>query len=119
MQILEQNKLYPHEPQLPLKSCLIGNGLMSTLDRTFGYWETLCTTNPGVEKPVFNETRCEIMATNMPRCMRVEEICLRNPDLAICRTASSVCYESIIGWYDDESSFKGGRNRFDSKLTRV
>jgi len=54
------------------------------------------------------------MAANMPRCMNVAEVCLRNPDPAICHAASSVCYENVIGWYDDESG-KGGRNRFDSK----
>lgn len=113
-QIVQQNKLYPHEPQVPLKSCLIGNGYMSPMDTIYGYWETLCTTNPGVGKPTFNETRCEIMAANMPRCMNVAEVCLRNPDPAICHAASSVCYESITRWYDDESG-KGGRNRFDSK----
>jgi cathepsin A (carboxypeptidase C) len=80
----------------------------------YGYWETLCTTNPGVPEPVFNRTRCDIMATNMPRCMDVAETCVRNPDPAICHAAETVCYEGVVGWYDDEAG-KGGRNRFDSK----
>ncbi|KAM5445297.1 putative carboxypeptidase C [Microsporum audouinii] len=112
-QIVQQNKLYPNEPQIRLKSCLIGNGCMSEMHTTFGYWETLCTTNPGVENPVFNETRCDIMAKNMPRCMTVSEVCRRNPDPAICLSAKAVCTEGITGMYDEESDVKGGRNRFD------
>lgn len=89
---------------------------MSPKDRVFGYWETLCTTNPGVAEPVFNKTRCDIMAANMPRCMEVMDTCNQNPDPAVCNAAISVCYEGVIGWYDDES-YAGGRNRFDSKYT--
>ncbi|GFF82334.1 carboxypeptidase Y [Aspergillus lentulus] len=111
-QIIQQNELYLDRPQVRLKSCLVGNGLMSSQDTTFGYWETLCTTNPGVEKPVFNQTRCDIIASNMPRCMDVTAVCAQNPDPALCSAASSVCYEGIIGLYEDESG-KGGRNRFD------
>ncbi|KAF7594750.1 hypothetical protein BBP40_008457 [Aspergillus hancockii] len=111
-QIVRQNKLYPSEPQVFLKSCLVGNGYMSPKDSTYGYWETLCTTNPGVPEPVFNKTRCDIMAANMPRCMDVADTCIRNPDPAVCHAAESVCYEGVVGWYDDESG-KGGRNRFD------
>lgn len=87
---------------------------MSRKDTAFGYWETLCTTNPGVAEPVFNKTRCDIMAANMPRCMEVLDTCIRRPDPALCAAASDVCYEGVIGWYDDES-YEGGRNRFDSK----
>ncbi|KAJ5212072.1 carboxypeptidase Y [Penicillium cinerascens] len=111
-QIVRQNKLYPHEPQVQLRSCLVGDGFMSPKDRIFGYWETLCTTNPGVAEPVFNKTRCDIMAANMPRCMDVMDTCNQNPDPAVCNAAISVCYEGVIGWYDDES-YAGGRNRFD------
>jgi cathepsin A (carboxypeptidase C) len=111
-QIIQQNELYPDKPQVRLKSCLVGNGLMSSRDTTFGYWETLCTTNPGVEKPVFNQTRCDIISSNMPRCMDVTAVCEQNPDPALCSAALSVCYEGIIGLYEDESG-KGGRNRFD------
>jgi cathepsin A (carboxypeptidase C) len=88
---------------------------MSSKDTTFGYWETLCTTNPGVSTPVFNETRCDILATNMPRCMEVYDVCINSLDPDICKAASSVCYKGIVGWYEDESSHKGGRNRFDSE----
>ncbi|KAJ5551611.1 hypothetical protein N7535_000444 [Penicillium sp. DV-2018c] len=111
-EILTHNKRYPSEPQINLKSCLIGNGFMSPKDTTFGYWETLCTTNFGVSSPVFNETRCDILAENMPRCMDVYDTCMKNPDTAICAAAESVCYKGIVGWYEDESG-KGGRNRFD------
>ncbi|PYH93372.1 alpha/beta-hydrolase [Aspergillus ellipticus CBS 707.79] len=112
-QIIEHNKLYPNEPQVNLKSCLVGNGAMSPKDKIFGYWETLCTTNPGVAQPVFNETRCDIMAENLPRCMELADVCAQNPDPAICHAAGVVCYDGIISFYDDESSFPGGRNRFD------
>ncbi|KAE8380183.1 Alpha/Beta hydrolase protein [Aspergillus bertholletiae] len=111
-EIVIQNGRYPSEPQINLESCLVGNGYMSPMDTFYGYWETLCTTKPGVPTPVFNETRCDIMAANMPRCMDVAKTCIQNPDPAICKAAGSVCYEGIIGWYENESG-EGGRNRFD------
>ncbi|KAJ5961151.1 uncharacterized protein N7479_008301 [Penicillium vulpinum] len=111
-EIITHNQQYPLEPQINLKSCLIGNGYMSPKDTAFGYWETLCTTNPGVSTPVFNQTRCDIIATNMPRCMEVYDTCTKSLDTAICTAASSVCYKGIISWYEEESK-AGGRNRFD------
>ncbi|KAJ5104368.1 alpha/beta-hydrolase [Penicillium alfredii] len=111
-QIVLQNKLYPNQPQIQLKSCLVGNGFMSPKDSYFGYWATLCTTNFGVAEPVFNQTRCDIIAANMPRCQEVMDTCVRNPDPAVCAAASAVCYKGVVGWYEDESG-KGGRNRFD------
>lgn len=91
----------------------IGNGYVSPLDTTFGYWETLCTTNPGVEKPVFNETRCDIIAANLPRCVDVMKTCYEHSDPAICTAAESVCWDGVVHLYDGESG-AGGRNRFDS-----
>ncbi|KAJ6027783.1 hypothetical protein N7499_001241 [Penicillium canescens] len=111
-EILTQNERYPQETQVNLKSCLVGNGFMSPKDTFYGYWETLCTTNPGVSTPVFNKTRCDIMATNMPRCMDVADTCIHNPDTDICNTASSVCMDGVTSWYENESG-EGGRNRFD------
>ncbi|KAJ5085235.1 alpha/beta-hydrolase [Penicillium argentinense] len=111
-EIVQQNKLYPSKPQVQLRSCLVGNGFMSPRDSWFGYWETLCTTNPGVPEPVFNKTRCDIMAANMPRCQELLDVCARHPDAAVCGAASSICYEGVVSWYDDES-YAGGRNRFD------
>ncbi|KAL4778823.1 Alpha/Beta hydrolase protein [Aspergillus varians] len=111
-QIVDQNILSPAEPQINLQSCLVGNGLMSPKDTAYGYWETLCTTSPGVASPVYNKTRCDIMASNMPRCMDVADTCIQHPDTSICQAAASVCFEGITGSYENES-YKGGRNRFD------
>ncbi|TAQ84327.1 hypothetical protein B7494_g7335 [Chlorociboria aeruginascens] len=111
-QIVRQNILHPHLPKVPLKSIALGNGYVSSLDSTYGYYETLCTTNPGVNAPIFNETRCEIIATNLPRCMEVKKTCYNHPDTAICNAASTVCWEGVISHYDGESG-PGGRNRFD------
>ena len=109
---MTQNALYPSRPQVPLQSVLIGNAYVSPLDTSYGYWETLCTTNPGVVEPVFNSTRCDIMATHLPRCTELLEICYNHPDPAICLAAERVCWDGVIKWYDGESG-KGGRNRFD------
>jgi len=95
-----------------LKSVAIGNGYVSPLDTAYGYWETLCTTNPGVKEPIFNETRCEIIAANLPRCIDVTKTCYDRPDPAICNAASMVCWDGVIGHYNSES-YAGGRNRFD------
>ncbi|KAJ4251524.1 hypothetical protein NW762_011512 [Fusarium torreyae] len=111
--IIAQNNLYPKRPQVNLESVLIGNGYVSPLDTAFGYWETLCTTNPGVEKPVFNSTRCDIMAANLPRCLDLAKVCYDHPDHAICEAAQAVCWEGVIKHYDGESGANGGRNRFD------
>jgi cathepsin A (carboxypeptidase C) len=91
---------------------MIGNGLIAAADRVYGYWETLCTTNPGVPEPIFNKTRCDSMAEAMPRCMHVIDACYKYPDAAICNAALEICYKGVIGLYDNES-YKGGRNRFD------
>jgi cathepsin A (carboxypeptidase C) len=106
--------LYPKRAQVPLKSLAIGNGYVSPLDTTYGYWETLCTTNPGVKEPVFNETMCDIIATNLPRCVAVAKTCYDRPDPAICNAATSVCWDGVINFYDSNSG-AGGRNRYDSK----
>ncbi|EWZ33243.1 hypothetical protein FOCG_15578 [Fusarium oxysporum f. sp. radicis-lycopersici 26381] len=111
--IVAQNNLYPKRPQVNLESVLIGNGYVSPLDTHFGYWETLCTTNPGVDKPVFNSTRCDIMAANLPRCLDLARVCYEHPDHAICSAAWKVCWDGVISWYDDESGAGGNRNRFD------
>jgi cathepsin A (carboxypeptidase C) len=54
------------------------------------------------------------MAANMPRCMELMDTCNKHPDPAVCNAASMVCYEGIVGWYDNES-YAGGRNRYDSR----
>jgi cathepsin A (carboxypeptidase C) len=111
-QIVSQNQLYPKRPQVNLKSIFVGNAYVSPLDTAFGYWETLCTTNPGVETPIFNQTRCDIMATHLPRCMELSRVCYSHPDPAICQAAETVCWNGVIVHYDGESG-EGGRNRFD------
>lgn len=89
---------------------------MSLKDTIFGYWETLCTTNPGIPDPIFNQTQCDIMAANMPRCMSVFDGCIQNPDPAICHAALAVCWEGVMGWFEDEVG-AGGRNRFDGMMS--
>lgn len=111
--IVAQNNLYPKRPQVNLESVLIGNGYVSPLDTAFGYWETLCTTNPGLDKPIFNSTRCDIMATNLPRCLDLSRVCYEHPDHAICSAAAEVCWDGVIEFYDSESGSGGNRNRFD------
>lgn len=96
-----------------LQSIFVGNGYVSPLDTAFGYWETLCTTNPGVDTPVFNQTRCDIMATNLPRCMDLAKVCYNHPDFEICQAANKICWNGVISHYDGESGSQGGRNRFD------
>ncbi|KAF1928078.1 carboxypeptidase Y precursor [Didymella exigua CBS 183.55] len=111
-QIVSQNLLYPKRPQVNLQSIFVGNAYVSPLDTAFGYWETLCTTNPGVDSPIFNQTRCDIMANNLPRCLELARVCYKHPDSAICLAAEGVCWNGVIVHYDGESG-PGGRNRFD------
>lgn len=89
-QIVENNAFFGKPGHLDLRSILIGNGFISPFDILFGYWTTLCTTWPGVDEPVFNETRCNIIAANTPRCLALGRICNANPDPAICQTALMV-----------------------------
>ncbi|KAH5700425.1 carboxypeptidase [Parastagonospora nodorum] len=113
-QIVSQNLLYPKRPQVNLQSIFVGNGYVSPLDTAFGYWETLCSTTPGVKAPIFNHTRCDIMATHLPRCMNLAKVCYNHPDVEICQAASKICWEGVIEHYDGESGgAPGGRNRFD------
>jgi cathepsin A (carboxypeptidase C) len=55
------------------------------------------------------------MATNLPRCLELGEICYDHPDPVICAAAIKFCEDGVINYYDGESG-KGGRNRFDSKF---
>lgn len=108
--------MHPHRPQINLRSVLIGNGFVSPLDITFGYYETLCTTKPGVEVPVFNETRCTIIAETLPRCLYVHEACYKYPDEKLCKAADEICM-SIRDLYDNEAG-AGSRDPYDSELKR-
>ncbi|KAL5385770.1 hypothetical protein DPSP01_004552 [Paraphaeosphaeria sporulosa] len=112
-QVVSQNILYPKRQQVNLRSIFVGNAYVSPVDTAFGYWETLCTTNPGVEEPVFNKTRCDIMASNLPRCLDLARLCYAHPDPAICAAGSTVCWDGVIKYYDGESGEGGDRNRFD------
>lgn len=94
---------------------MIGNGYVSPLDTTYGYYETLCTTNPGVSEPVFNETRCQIIAEALPRCVYVYEVCYRYPDKALCEATDQVC--GTIKQLFHNESYEGGRDPFD--ITRT
>lgn len=60
-EILRQNQV-SETSEIPLRSILIGNGYVSPLDTLYGYYETLCTTKPGVDEPVFNQTRCQVIS---------------------------------------------------------
>jgi cathepsin A (carboxypeptidase C) len=108
---LSQNKLHPHQPQVNLKSILVGNGWFSPLDTIFGYWETLCTTKPGVEKPIFNNTLCDMIASGLPRCMDVLRVCNDHRDAALCETALRICNDTILTYFGYNE--KGGRNVYD------
>ena len=50
------------------------------------------------------------MASNLPRCMNLAQVCYDHPDPAICLAAERVCWDGVIGLYDGES-YKGGRNK--------
>lgn len=113
-EIIRQNYLQSDSPAIPLNSILIGNGYVSPLDTTYGYYETLCTTKPGVAEPVFNHTRCQIIADTLPRCLYVYEACYRYPDKDLCKATDQVC-GTIKELFHNESH-AGGRDPFDSKL---
>jgi len=53
-QIASQNILSPKRSQINLQSIFVGNAYVSSLDTSFGFWETLCMTDSGVESSVFN-----------------------------------------------------------------
>lgn len=112
-EILRQNQDHG-KPTVPLKSILIGNGYVSPLDTAYGYYETLCTTKPGVDEPVFNHTRCQIIAESLPRCLYVYEACYRYPDEILCRTTDQAC--GVIGALFHSESHAGGRDPFDSMI---
>lgn len=113
-EIIRQNDIHSDSLAIPLKSILIGNGYVSPLDTTYGYYETLCTTKPGVAEPVFNHTRCQIIADTLPRCLYVYEACYQYPDKDLCKATDQVC-ETIKELFHNESH-AGGRDPFDSKL---
>ena len=98
--------------KIPLVSIMIGNGFVSPLDTMYGYYDTLCTTKPGVTEPVFNSTRCTQIAEAMPRCAHLHEACYDYEDAIICQAADGFCMAEIRDLYDDEVG-EGGRDPFD------
>ncbi|KAJ3957998.1 hypothetical protein N0V92_005446 [Colletotrichum tropicale] len=98
--------------KIPLKSAMIGNGFVSPRDTTWGYYETLCTTKPGVPAPVFNESLCGQMAAALPRCMYLQEACYAFPDPIVCEAAGAFCFGHVDELYYRDVR-KGGRNPFD------
>ncbi|KAF6811451.1 serine carboxypeptidase [Colletotrichum sojae] len=112
-QILKYNTGSPAPDfKIPLSSVMIGNGYVSPADTTWGYYDTLCTTKPGVPEPVFNKTRCAGMADALPRCMYLQRACYAFPDPIICGAATNFCMEKVDMLYYGEVG-KGGRNPFD------
>lgn len=102
--------------KIPLTSIMIGDGYVSPLDTLYGYYDTLCTTKPGVAEPVFNSTRCTQIAEALPRCAYLHQACYAYPDALICQAADAFCTDSIRALYDGESG-AGGRDPFD--ITRT
>ncbi|OLN96609.1 Carboxypeptidase Y-like protein [Colletotrichum chlorophyti] len=98
--------------QIPLSSIMIGNGYVSPADTTWGFYDTLCTTKPGVPEPVFNESSCALIADALPRCMRLQEACYAFPDPIICSAAGEFCFEKV-DWLYYRDVKTGGRNPFD------
>ncbi|KAH8663267.1 Alpha/Beta hydrolase protein [Ilyonectria robusta] len=104
------------EAKIPLNSVMIGDGFVSPLDTTYGYYDTLCTTKPGVPEPIFNATRCTQIAEALPRCVYLHEACYEYPDPILCHAADSFCSSEIRALFDNETG-KGGRDPFD--ITRT
>lgn len=104
------------EFKIPLTSIMIGDGFVSPLDITYGYYDTLCTTKPGVDRPVFNETRCRQISDSLPRCVYLHEACYEYPDAILCQAADSFCMGQIRDLFDSETG-QGGRDPFD--ITRT
>ncbi|KXH29281.1 serine carboxypeptidase [Colletotrichum simmondsii] len=102
----------PPEFKVPLASVLIGNGYVSPADTTWGFYDTLCTTKPGVSEPVFNESMCGLIADALPRCMYLQQACYAFPDPIICGAATNFCFGHVdLLYYQDVKA--GGRNPFD------
>ncbi|KAH7139984.1 Alpha/Beta hydrolase protein [Dactylonectria estremocensis] len=104
------------EAKIPLTSVMIGDGFVSPLDTTYGYYDTLCTTKPGVPEPVFNTTRCTLISEALPRCVYLHEACYEYPDPILCHAADSFCSGEIRALFDNETG-EGGRDPFD--ITRT
>ncbi|KAI1077701.1 Alpha/Beta hydrolase protein [Whalleya microplaca] len=102
--------------KIPLTSIMMGDGFVSPLDSLYGYYDTLCTTKPGVPKPVFNDTRCTQIAESLPRCAYLHQVCYEYPDTIICQAADSFCSSQISDLFYSESG-AGGRDPFD--ITRT
>lgn len=108
---MQRNQRRNDGAAIPLESILIGNGYVSPLDTAYGYYETLCTTNPGVAQPVFNHSRCQIISDALPRCQSAYEACYQYPE--VCKAADDAC--GVIGQLFHNESHAGGRDPFDSE----
>lgn len=102
--------------KIPLKTIMLGDGFVSPLDVTWGYYETLCKPKAGVPEPVFNETRCTQIAEALPRCVYLHEACYAYSDPILCHAADQYCIDEIRNLFDLEAG-GGGRDPFD--ITRT
>lgn len=90
-----------------LTSVLIGNGLTDPLTQYPEYEKMACTEESGY-KPVLDETECEGMLANLPRCLSFIESCYESESVFSCVPASIYCNNGQIGPYQ-----KTGRNVYD------
>jgi len=84
-----------------ITSIILVNALFDVVANSIGSYELLCTDFRG--EPILNATSCENMASEMPECSKLGDICHNTHDLHICWLALSYCQENVDKYFTSEA----------------
>ncbi|KAH8898491.1 alpha/beta-hydrolase [Thozetella sp. PMI_491] len=82
-----------------ITSAILVNALTDSVYTFLGSYDLLCTDLRG---HIFNSTVCGEMATVMPECAKLGDLCRETEDGEVCRTAFEYCYINVGKHYNAE-----------------
>lgn len=87
----------PYEsPLLNVSSAIIVDGYIDGTRQSAGYYDFFCQDWRGDgSKPLMSTTECEEMASHVPECERLGELCRQTLDVEVCHLAATRCERTV------------------------
>ncbi|KAG4275799.1 carboxypeptidase Y [Fusarium proliferatum] len=106
----------PHEsPLLNVSSAIIVDGYIDGTRQSAGYYDFFCQDwREDGSEPLMSTRECEEMASHVPECERLGELCRQTLDVEVCRLAATRC-EWTVGKHFLDNVKPGGWNPYDSR----
>ncbi|KAF5712492.1 carboxypeptidase Y [Fusarium mundagurra] len=106
----------PHEtPLLNVSSAIIVDGYIDATRQSAGYYDFFCQDwRDDGSKPLMSTRECDEMASYVPECERLGELCRQTVDVEVCHLAAKRC-EWTVGKHFLENVKPGGWNPYDSR----